>query len=336
MGTEDRGRPRHSASTRCSGRLAAATAFAGLTVVGAARSAPPPYTVSYAAPGGCPSEADFLKSVASQVPDPSVAAGARLDVQIEAQEGGRYVGRITVTDAQGATGSRTVDDKTCHDVARAAAFIASMAINLGGQMESPDPKPARRPAAPRPPPAAAAPSPPPPEPTAVRVSLDAAFELVGGIAPSMRPGGRVGFLLGSRSPHLLSPWGRFSVALTESRLDARSAGAEIWLLTGRADLCPIRIGASALFASPCAGVEAGAIFSEGNRVVPVRSAVTLWLAPSAMIHARWNATRVLFLEIEGGAIFPVIRHRFFAQPDTTLYRIPPVAARLGVGLGVHF
>jgi hypothetical protein len=142
--------------------------------------------------------------------------------------------------------------------------------------------------------------------------------------------------IGDATPRVFSPWARLSAVVAHGEATASPGGVEVWLLQGRLDLCPLRLGGQRFFASPCAGLGAGPLFSRGVAVAAPRRQASPWVSAEAAVHLQWNATSRFFVEGEGGVTIPILLHRFFVEPDTTLYTLPRIAARAGLGAGVLF
>jgi hypothetical protein len=60
----------------------------------------------------------------------------------------------------------------------------------------------------------------------------------------------------------------------------------------------------------------------------------LWLSAGAIGRIGVRVIGPIFLEAEGGAVFPLVRDRFFVEPDETIHRAPAAAWSGAAGLGV--
>src|SRR4051812_29235729 len=100
-----------------------------------ARADPEPYELSYAAPPGCPTEAEIVAEVHANVHDAASGAGARIALTI-AEHGAAFVGELVAFDPSGKHGRRTIQGSTCSDVGKTLAFLAALAIELGGRVEA--------------------------------------------------------------------------------------------------------------------------------------------------------------------------------------------------------
>ena len=140
-----------------------------------------------------------------------------------------------------------------------------------------------------------------------------------------------------RSGDLFSPALRLRFERADSgTVSVVGAGADFTWTAGSADLCPVSWAPWRLRFWPCTRVEAGVLQAVGAEVTPTRSDARPWLTAGAALRARVTIYGPLFAEIEGTAFAPIIRDRFFVEPDTTIQRAPAVAAAGGAGLGVSF
>jgi hypothetical protein len=129
-------------------------------------------------------------------------------------------------------------------------------------------------------------------------------------------------------PALRLRFERTATAASEDGAFSRTGGA--------VDLCPIALRARSLRAQPCARVELAALYAAGRAVDPVRSDVRPWFAAGAVGRARLDLSAPLFLELEGGMLFAIVRDRFLVEPGTLVYRAPLVGATTAFAVGVAF
>ena len=66
----------------------------------------------------------------------------------------------------------------------------------------------------------------------------------------------------------------------------------------------------------------------------------VWLATAGLVRLRWMS-KSLFVELEGGAVVPLVRGRFaFGTTeypnDPRDFEVPPVAGTMGLGFGAFF
>ena len=71
--------------------------------------------------------------------------------------------------------------------------------------------------------------------------------------------------------------------------------------------------------------------------VDPRSPIEPSLAADVSLHVQWTFVPHVFLEITTGFVIPILRtHFYFQQPERSLYVVPDVTARMGLGVGVKF
>jgi hypothetical protein len=259
------------------------------------------------------------------------------------------------TDEVGNHGFRTVEGPTCVEVAHALAFLAGLAIELGGTLE-PDPSAERAPPAVSVPPLPEAP-PPSVEPTASAISprpvarpppsvhsaLVALAELRYGLAGDPRPGVALAYDMEAVGLSLFAPSARLAVAGSASQLESSAGNADLWLLAARLEGCPARLGTTQVDLRLCVGGELGNVWARGSVVVNPRSVNVLWGAAEVTLRLRWTvrpgpepAGSAFFVEAGGGAELTFGRERYFFEPSSVLYTVPPVTARAAIGPGFRF
>jgi hypothetical protein len=293
----------------------------------------PPYVLTYEAPAGCPGEAVIGGDVAHHVHDQSRAAGVRLRLTIEEDETG-YLGILVTFDESGNEGSRRIHGKTCFEVAHALAFLAGLVIELGGHLETAAP-PAPMPSAP-PPPSTAPPAPPVVEPAhPIDVSTVVLAGTRGGFGPTVRVTGETGVDISARSG-IVAPSARLSGFAGDSSLGVGGGSAALWFVGGRLEVCPLRFGNAHVVLRPCAGGEIGWVHAQGQIAIDPRTAIDLWASAEATLRLQWFATRSFFAELGGGPEFPILRTRYYFEPNQVLYVVPWLTARAAIGIGLQF
>jgi len=304
----------------------------------AAPNEPAPFELSYRAPAECPDEATFRANLAKHLRDTSRAAGTRLELTIAEHDTG-YHGVLVALDSSGHRGTRRIEGKTCAEVAQALAFLARIVIELGGLVDSETP-----------PPPAPAPRVPPPKlivpslhaqpaarkpPSRVGVSAVLLGGARGGFAPGLRPTGELGVDVGA-STAVWSPWVRLAGFVGSSRLGSLGGSASLRFFGGRLELCPLRLGDTRLTVRACAGSELAVVDARGQIAIEPKSVTKLWASAEATLRLQWFATRSFFAELGGGPVLPIVRTRYYFEPDRTLYIVPDVTARLALGFGLLF
>ena len=301
----------------------------------AAPNEPAPFELSYRAPAECPDEATFRADLAKHLRDTSRAAGTRVQLTIAEHDAG-YHGVLVALDSSGHQGTRRIEGKTCAEVAQALAFLARMVIELGGLVDSEMPPP---PAPPVPPAKLVVPNVPPPAarkpPSRVGVAVVLLGGARGGFAPGLRPTGELGVDVRA-SPARWSPWVRLAGFAGKSELGSLGGSASLRFFGGRLELCPLRLGYTSLTVHACAGGELAAVDARGHIAIEPKSVTKLWASAEATLRLQWFATRSFFAELGGGPVLPIVRTRYYFEPDRTLYIVPDVTARLALGCGLLF
>ena len=165
------------------------------------------------------------------------------------------------------------------------------------------------------------------------VSAGAGGGAIGGAAPTLLFSVPVFFEIAREEGGVVEPALRLRF---ERTANAASEDGAFSRTGGAVDLCPIALHARSLRAQPCARVELAALFAKGRDVVPVRSDVRPWFAAGPIGRARLELSGPVFLELEGGMMFAMVRDRFFVEPGTLVYRAPLVGATTAFALGLAF
>jgi hypothetical protein len=242
-----------------------------------------------------------------------------------------FEGTFSVTSPVGAPStSRTLDARSCDDLAEALSF--ALALALERRTDEPPP-PTERPIVdnPPPPPPVAPPSPPP------RVRLGVALDGTGavGLAPSPAIGagafGEAVLLGGALSPSLRA--GFQAIAPTS---DA-AAGHELRmaLQVGSLEVCPTRWTASRATFVPCARVRVGRLQASGRGFVGARLDNELWADLDLVTRVVLRVAAPLDAEADVAAIFP-LRRMTYSFGDTDVYTPAAVGGQFSAGLTAHF
>jgi hypothetical protein len=298
------------------------------------------------APARCPAAATFREKLstyrraAASRRQPATNAET-LTVRMTHRAGASGVeGELVVRFADGTTAHRVVDGETCASVVDALALMSAMTID-GPPIN--DPAVASVP--PPPPPVPAEPEPAPDAHDSGSVlDLDAGYHFAAGfaggpafgIAPVVTPNISAFGELDLTRASVFSPMVRLSLAYATSGENAGTGGGALAtsLTDATIDVCPVRWTFGGLRLAPCAFGEAGALAASGYLVTPARSAVRPWAAVGALGRVRYVFQRRFFVELSGGATLPLVRDRFFFEPDTTAYRAPAITGAGAAALGV--
>jgi len=108
--------------------------------------------------------------------------------------------------------------------------------------------------------------------------------------------------------------------------DASRGGATVTFVNvlGLLEGCPHTLHAGSLDLLPCLRVDAGGRSTNGRGIPNARAQLRPWLSFDALAHVRWHLLPAIYLEIGGGAVFPVWRDRVFFEPDITVHQVPNV------------
>jgi hypothetical protein len=167
-------------------------------------------------------------------------------------------------------------------------------------------------------------------------SVGAGAALTGGVTP--QPLFTVPFFLdvARRTGAPFAPAARLRFERSDSAtVLAGGAAANFRFTAGSLDLCPIAWAPWRLRFWPCARIEGGVVEAGGSNETPTRSDTRPWLSAGVALRGRLVFEPV-FVELEGSAFAPLIRDRFYVEPDTTLERAPVLAAAGQAGAGVSF
>lgn len=332
-----------------------------------AQTAPEPFTVDYQAPSACPSAAAFFDEVTARTPRARAAAGGEkarvLHVRVD-KRGETHSGRLWIEDNGATSSAREVSGGSCGEVVGALGLVAALAVDPSASV-APRPLPAaatattpapatadisateppkaeeRRPPVAQEPTNASAERPPEVSSSAPQRGAPSRWTAGAGVEVS-GVAGAVGLLrvfgevdLGGR---VFAP--SFRVAASRSLPVDRAAllgSANLTWTHGTIDLCPIRFDlATKVAARPCAGITLGVLEAEGSGIAVPKSEIRAWLAASVQGRVAWAPARALVVELEVGALAPMLRESFFFDPNVLVYQAPAIAGFGRVALGVRF
>ena len=337
--------------------LSTRTASAGAQ--GAPLETPPPqaFRVEFSSPT-CGTGEDFSEEVLKRTErlrpaEPGETALSFLIKLERTPDGAR--GQLAIREVDGTLSLRDVPGGDCSDVIAAMALIAALTVDPLARSDREVPIAARRRRAP-----VVAPAPVPaaarrrtPEPAVAAKAQPRSLPLALGVGArvnahsAVMPAAAVGF--GAFVQVSLSdegPWAPMIRAGAivargtefEARSEASASGtAEFEWITGRVELCPVRLGSErALSLRPCLFVDAGRLRGSGVDVTPERQKAIFWTAAGPELAAEVRLVGPLRAGAEVGILLPFRRDRFFFVPDSTIHDIPWAGVFGGVGLGLHF
>ena len=280
--------------------------------------------LAYQAVGrGCPLESTYRAEARKRMPERTdrartlrvklVPVARGFEGTVEAIE--RSAGRPRVV------ASRTVAGTTCEEVADATLLLVAL-----GLLEAPPPPPPPAPA-PAPPAPAPAPEPAPIEPAPAPPAVRPTFHVAGlalaasGFGPVAVGGGaRLGVGLERRG--LVRPELRLGVDVVgEAELRNAIGTARRSLLAGRLDLCPLAFGTRPVLARICAAGAVGEVRVRGENVDSPRDEGRLYTAVGALLRGHARLAGGLGADLSVGVLAPIEPHRFFFEPDATLFRL---------------
>jgi hypothetical protein len=331
--------------------LSLVAAAASMAAVPDAATEAKPVQVEIDAPEGCANANDFLVSLRSRTNLVRQALGdePRTTLQVRLLETRRYVlGELRMVDDRGGSETRRVQGANCGDVVQALSLAAAVAL---------DPSVLLPPTVTIPAPATAGPTnaqPAIPQPSAASVETPKAAD-----APSSPSGPRFELgaaaagsaLLSSGVSPGISVFGRWTparsgafrptvgMAVTHLRNDVlQSPGAAQATLTGLVlNACGTGWGASVITVKPCGLVMAGLISVRGHQVARTSSVDLLWLSAGAVVRMGMLLGRGISLDLEAGAVAPLLRREFYTTlPSHVVERTPAIAPMAGLGLAYGF
>jgi hypothetical protein len=296
----------------------------------------------------------------------------RLVVRIARTPKGTARGRLVVEDTDGTLSRREVDGDTCESVLGALALMAAIAVDprapLSGPLSPAVPKEADADASSRAstdgsdlrtsrPDSERRATPPVLGRTEAGTEASVDRAPTSGAGQSAGENPRVSFAGGagvtSGTAPAVVPMIFASAAVTwgrETRIGpvlrggfehegsgddaAPGGGARFVLNAGTLDLCARLPLTGRLEVLPCFRTEGGSLAATGLDIFPARSDTRPWIALGALGTARYRAVSVVFAEVSAGLLLPLVRDRYYFEPDTTVFHPPPLAAFASAGLGV--
>ena len=304
---------------------------------------------SYEAPPNCPTEAQFFESIRedggafTRAPEGPTTR----EFHVRITQGDPISGQLVVREPGGSAATRTIAGARCQDVAQALAVLVSLA--LASESDGA--------------PVVAAPVRPAPVSRKVEVDSPPADRSLEPLPPGWRLGlsaeGVVGGLgslgLGLAAyvevirdvPDGFAPALRLGVEVAQGdagyspNADFSGDGVSLSRRVVRLDACPLRLVAvrpwspSPLEAWVCARLDAGVLDVSAPNLPTPSQIERAWMAAASLVHVRWVARR-LFVDLEGGVGFPLLRERFYVEPSTSAYQVPTVTGTGGLAVGVYF
>ena len=320
--------------------LSASTLIACLAAPAGAAAQPAPLRLDYEVAAGCPDAGAFTTEVRARAPRSAGLAHRAIAVRITSSSSGSpgaasFEGSVVITDDTGVIPSRAVRGDTCDEVVRALALTVAMTLDPEENAEA-----VTILAAPPPP---LEPALPPPEkpPGAQAFSARSGVHLSAGVRGGAESG------VGPRLAPAFGVYADVAVGNLAVRLGAvravsplveRGAGAARFArTTATLDACPLRWRPSASLALvPCAAFEIGSLSSEGQATVDPESVARLWSAVGLVERLVWEPAGPLVFELEGRALVPLTRDRFYFRPADDVFEASILVFSAGLTAGVRF
>lgn len=301
----------------------------GLLAVAASPADSRPYALTYRAPEGCPTEAQMSAAVTAHVRSGTRPSGVRIEIEIAAVDG-RFTGHLLAADRFGSENRQAVDGASCGEIARALAFLAGLAVELGERRQVDLVSMGAPPGAP---PAA-------PAPHSFRIAGRILAGVTGGLADAPSLMGEVGVVLDDVRPRVFAPALEGAILVAgDSQIEGRRGSAALSLLGGRLAACPVRLSKSKAELRPCLGAAFGEVWGRATSLTDAPTVTEPWLSAEGTLALRWFVTSQILAEVEGGAVFPLMRpsYSFAFQPaGQPLYTVPRVTGRIAAGVGFRF
>jgi hypothetical protein len=168
------------------------------------------------------------------------------------------------------------------------------------------------------------------------ISIAVTESFRGGMGPTLQDAFELGIGFGAQRLKL-EPTLRASLVTSAAHLSNPLGSIELLLAAARLDGCPLWLGTTSIGIRPCIGFEVGAAFASSNVAPQPRSPIDPWASLDASLHVEWRPTTRFFVDLSGAVVVPLVRTLYYFDVlSRELYRVPPVTARVGVGVGIRF
>ncbi|HTQ04865.1 MAG TPA: hypothetical protein VMI54_13460 [Polyangiaceae bacterium] len=329
----------------------------------AAHAEPERIALVYSAPAECPDASTFHDEVRARVSGDWEAApdevARRISVTVN-RRGERYVAAIAFLNPQGDEVTRSVAGQKCDDVVNGMALVTALAIEsrVEEALSQSEPEAAPEPLAEPVPKGASAPKsePIPAAPARFRHPAGPEPRAPARAAPARTSGAHVRFGAASVTSTGVGPDAAFGPALFATLELAGPrfglSGAALWSglvhtggvparfrrLSARADGCPFAVGSRAVAFEPCAFMELGSLYGQGEsnaRLASTKGGSSLWAVPGLLARFVGHIDPVVLVLDFDGAV-PLSRERFgvvTAGARQSSFREPAVVfgGELGAG-----
>lgn len=304
----------------------------------------PRFRLEYETRADCPDRTTFLEAIRARTARPRLveddsepAIAIRVVVQTFDE---RSSGRLELREPDGTEEVRTVESRTCAEVTKALALIAALMLDPDAST-APEPAPSPEPPIPiEPPPPPPRPPrhahAPPPERPAFHYVAGGSLGVLGGIGPALAPSAGA-FVEVERKYRSLSSALRFGVEGAWTTSDLRGGTQTYEWIAAALRVRPIELDLSPHLAlAPWAGFQVAGHRGTTRDVRSPSSSTALWLAPTLGAAIRYDLAAHVGLELQAGAVFPLLRTRYFLAPNSTIFEVPAVSAAASLGLRIRF
>ncbi len=290
-----------------------------------------------AAEPDCPSKNAFERFVLARSPIADFGAlsadALTARVRVAPSERQQFIGSVSFESAHEANGGeRSIEGGSCLDVAQALAFVVALRTRHPGDVDVRRSEIAPLPERP------AVPSAKKPRWT---FGTFASGGVRSGTSPVLAPMVGASIEVRRTGDAWIAPRFRMSGLHAWSESTSTQGTMKYQLMTSAVDACVVQLPLHRERASLCpiARLEIGsqrAVGIEGQGR-GAGSGAGLWLAASGMVRAQTTIARGLTLELDAGALFPLVRNEIVRGIDSTVsYSIPAVAWTAAANVGWTF
>ncbi len=334
---------------RCTALLAAALGLAfrpplGAAAQGETASFTTPVRVQMQAEPGCSSADAFFEAVQKRSarvrPAEAGERSALLEVVLQ-RVGSGVQGDLKLHHEDGVTSTRHVTGVSCEAVVDALSLTAALALDsasAAGPAElAPPPTPT--------PSTSSSASDAPAAPAdkvlvddaalkSLRPELGAQASVARLVAPHLNVGGALAVRLRLEQKRLLSPSLGLSLLHTDNGLFESSRHVSLQLSGLGLSLCPLRVKpVPRLRLEPCLSGLGARLHARGRDLPEARQVTRSWWGAGALARAALELQARLSVEVEAGALIPLISRSFVALPnETSLGATPAVAPFANLGI----
>jgi hypothetical protein len=313
-----------------------------------------PIHLAYESLSPCPSQPAFEQAVRQRTRSWTAVAKdlAHRTFSVSlSNDGASWTGRLLIDRGGQVPSTRTVSGDSCEEVAEAMALVVAVAIDPRATLSAPETEARTEPAEvsvreavqetvaeaePRVEVVRTAPN--------VRTAPSSRWRTGLGAQVALQQGPAPGILwtlppfveLRLDRPDAPDPVFRLSVGRGADEEDsADGATARFTWTFARAEACGAWDAGDFRFV-PCVMAEGGALRGASRGVDRPRAESRPWFVLGLVGRGQWFLTPGFFLEAQGSLGTPVVRDRFYLEPDATVHDVPFLTWGGAVGLGAYF